>query len=220
MRRVVAESRGQHREHLVGAAARGADDEDVAERLFVPSIALGERIEDVIRRAVDSRLLASREGMSRRKPLSQGLAIADLRVMGERLAPVVFGRARPTRGARPRAATRGCRTAAVRASDRPTATIRRRRVSNRRASSGAARSISCHVSIDAQPADAAIRKDVEPHVRDGPGRRQLLREEVPVMGLESRAAAGSRSRSPSPERAATRSAPGTLRATRSPDSCP
>ena len=86
---VVAKAVSQYRQHLVGAQARGADDEDVSERVFVASIAVGQRVENRVRCRVDAGLLARREVVGGWEPLTEFLAITDLRMVAESLTPIV-----------------------------------------------------------------------------------------------------------------------------------
>src|SRR5262245_66306491 len=56
----------------------------------------------------------------------------------------------------------------------------------RNASARGARSTSCHESMHAEPADAAVGKNIETNVRDRTGLAQAAREEVAVMRSQPR----------------------------------
>ena len=92
---IVVETGAQQRQHLLRRSAGGTDDEDVPELALVEAVRIRDIRQDRLRGAVHASLISIREMPCRREPAPQAFAVANLRMMAERLAPVLFVERKP-----------------------------------------------------------------------------------------------------------------------------
>ena len=92
---IVVETRAQQRQHLLRGSAGGTDDEDVPELALVEAVRIGELRQDRLRGAVHASLLSLGEMPGRRESAPQAFAVANLRMMTERLVPVFLVERKP-----------------------------------------------------------------------------------------------------------------------------